>query len=699
MNRCPPERSHTEGSLAPDAAAAAEPLTEPEPGVLAAYRAGVAFGQANALRAIGETEARHRATETALRESEERYEFAMRGANDGIWDWNLLTDEVVFSSRWKSMLGYLDTELANDVTTWLSLLHPDDVLRAQERVRQYLAREIDKYEIEFRMAHKEGGYRNILARGHLVTDEEQRPVRLVGTHVDITDRIQAEVALRQSEELLRRTQAIAHVVGWSFAIAEGKFTMSPDGARMMGWQTDNGGLLDFAKSIHEDDLPRVRTAWEAACAGGRFETEYRLLIDGEVTWVYSRATTDLDRDGKPVTIIGATQDITARRKLEEQFQHVQKMEAIGQLAGGVAHDFNNLLSVINSSAELLLEEVPAGTLRDAAADIRAAGDRAAALTYQLLAFSRKQILQACALDLNAKLAELERMLARLIGEDIAVSTILAPHLFAIRADPGQIEQVILNLVVNARDAMPTGGRLIIETKNVLIGRGAPGGAAGLSPGNYVELSVADNGVGVADDIKERIFEPFFTTKGTGKGTGLGLATVYGIVKQSGGHITVTDRAGGGAKFTLLLPSMAATVAPADSPLGVASMLRGTETILLVEDEDAVRRIARTALERKGYQVLEANVGSVAVELARRHLGRIHLLVTDVVMPGMSGRLVADVLCKEVVGLRVLFMSGYTDDAIVRNGVLEAKDHFLAKPFTPASLIRKVRAVLDSQPET
>jgi two-component system cell cycle sensor histidine kinase/response regulator CckA len=675
------------------------PAADPpsEAAVDAAYRAGVAVGHANAMLAIAESEARYKATETALRESDERYQFALRGANDGIWDWNLITNDVVFSSRWKSMLGYLDAELADNVGTWARLLHPEDAPRAQEAVRQYLANEIDKYEIEFRMAHKEGGHRNILARAHLVVDAQQRPMRLVGTHVDITDRIQAEAALRQSEEMLRRTQAIAHVVGWTFDIAESKFTMSRDAMRQMGWETASGELCDFNSVMHPEDLPRVRTAWLAACAGAPYEMEYRLVIDREIVWVYSHGTTDLDRDGKPVTIIGVTQDVTARRKLEEQFQQAQKMDAIGQLAGGIAHDFNNLMTVVNGSAELLLDELPAGPMREVMTDIRSAGERAAALTHQLLAFSRKQILQACNLDLNATVSQLDRMLARLIGEDIAVVTLLDPNLSRIKVDPGQIEQVILNLVVNARDAMPTGGRLTIETKNILVAPGMLAVTEGLSPGYYVELSVADNGVGVPHALKEKIFEPFFTTKDVGKGTGLGLATVYGIVKQSGGHISFASSVGVGTTFTVLLPSASDRVVTTTSTLRAAPTFRGTETILLVEDEHAVRRVVRATLERSGYRVLEANAGSVAVDLARRHAGEIDMLLVDVVMPGMSGRQVADMICEGAPGLPVLFMSGYTDDAIVRNGVLEAKDHFLAKPFAPTSLIKKVRGVLDSQP--
>jgi signal transduction histidine kinase/ActR/RegA family two-component response regulator len=505
-----------------------------------------------------------------------------------------------------------------------------------------------------------------------------------------------EAALRKSEEMLRRTQAIAHVAGWSYDIAEGKFTFTDNALRVMRWQTRSGDLLDFGKAIHPDDLPRVTECWLAACRGAPCEMEYRMVVDGEVSWVYTCATADLDTDGKPVTLIGVTQDITARRKLEEQFQQAQKMDAIGQLAGGVAHDFNNLMTVINGSAEFLLREIPAGPPRDVAKDILAAGERAAALTHQLLAFSRKQILRARDLDLNLTIAHLERILARLIGEDISVETLLDPCLSTITADPGQIEQVILNLVVNARDAMPTGGLLTIETKNVLVAPSAAPGTGGLAPGHYVELSVTDNGIGIAHELQEKIFEPFFTTKGVGKGTGLGLATVYGIVKQSGGHISVTSSLGAGAKFTLLLPAAPATRAGAAYELGAAAAtLRGTETILLVEDEDAVRRITRATLERNGYRVLEAKLGSVAAELAHRHASEIRLLLTDVVMPGMSGRQVADLVSAATPGLPVLFMSGYTDDAIVRNGVLEAKDHFLAKPFSLTALLEKVRGVLDS----
>ncbi|MFO0877755.1 MAG: PAS domain S-box protein [Gemmataceae bacterium] len=392
---------------------------------------------------------------------------------------------------------------------------------------------------------------------------------------------------------------------------------------------------------------------------------------------------------------GVIRDISARRRLEEQYRQAQKMEAIGQLAGGVAHDFNNLLTVINGYSELLLAATPGDDLqRGPIAAILDAGERASSLTAQLLAFSRKTIIEPRILDLNEVIEHLGKMLRRLIGEDIQLVTVLDPALGKVRVDPGQFEQVLLNLAVNARDAMPRGGRFTIQTRAVELAHDGALPAPDLVPGRYAQIEVSDTGEGIAPDVLGKIFEPFFTTKGVGKGTGLGLATVYGILKQANGHIAVESEVGQGTTFILHLPCT-----PEDEK--VPALLgsdriapRGTETLLVVEDEDVVLRLVAATLTGQGYQVLTATRGSEALEVAQTHPGPIALVLTDVVMPDLGGRDLAEALRQQRPNLRVLYMSGYTDDAVVRHGLEAASVAFLQKPFTPLALARKVRAVLD-----
>jgi PAS domain S-box-containing protein len=397
-------------------------------------------------------------------------------------------------------------------------------------------------------------------------------------------------------------------------------------------------------------------------------------------------------------LIGASiiaQDITGTKRLEEQFRQAQKMEAVGQLAGGVAHDFNNLLTVISGYSEVLLSRLPAtdpasGLLQE----IHKAGERAAGLTRQLLAFSRKQIIQPKVLDLNALASDVGKMLRRMIGEDVSLVTVLAPRLGRVKADPGQIEQVLMNLAVNSRDAMPEGGKLTIETANVELERSYTQGRPEVQPGSYVLLAVSDTGCGMTEEVKAHIFEPFFTTKEPGKGTGLGLATAYGIVKQSGGYVYVYSEPGHGTTFKIYLPLVEDGIPSGKSYPDPKPMPHGSETILLVEDEDAVRSLTRYILQMQGYAVLEAKDGEEALRVAEQHRGGFHLLMTDVVMPRMGGRRLAERLAQTQPGVKVLFLSGYTDDAVVRHGVLEAEVAFLQKPFTPSALTQKVRDVLD-----
>jgi PAS domain S-box-containing protein len=377
--------------------------------------------------------------------------------------------------------------------------------------------------------------------------------------------------------------------------------------------------------------------------------------------------------------LALVRDTTARRELEDQLRHAQKMEAVGRLAGGVAHDFNNLLTVINGYTDVLLDQVGDDSRERADLSmIRDAGDRAAALTAQLLAFSRRTIIAPRALNLNALVERLVQMCQRIIGEDILLTTHLDRDLDPVMADAGQIEQVVMNLVVNARDAMPRGGRLAISTSNYRA-----------LTGSYVRLSVSDTGEGMTDEVRARVFEPFFTTKPQGQGSGLGLATAYGIVEQANGQIRVESTPGKGSSFSVMLPVVeapesASQVVPRDRP-------RGTETVLLAEDEDAVRRLVQRALELHGYSVLPARSGEEAELIERSHLGPIHLLITDVVMPGMGGRELADTIKSRRPQLKILYMSGYTNDEVVRHGVTLQRDAFLQKPFTPSGLVAMVRA--------
>jgi two-component system, cell cycle sensor histidine kinase and response regulator CckA len=397
----------------------------------------------------------------------------------------------------------------------------------------------------------------------------------------------------------------------------------------------------------------------------------------------------------PDLVIVHTEDVTERRSLEQQLRQAQKMEAVGRLAGGVAHDFNNLLSVILGYVDLSLDNLREGDpLRSDLEEIRTAGTRATALTRQLLAFSRQQVLLPRVIDLNEIALGMEAMLGRLLGEDIELTLVTQPGLGLVLADPGQIEQVVMNLAVNARDAMPDGGRLTLETANVELDGPYVATHVGVAAGRHVTLSLTDSGSGMTAATRARIFEPFFTTKPVGKGTGLGLATVFGIVQQSGGHLDVRSEPGQGSTFTVFLPR---TDRAAECPLSFAPSvsLDGTETILLVEDEDQVRVVARTILRRHGYNVLEASNGGEAYLISKEFPSSIHLLLTDVVMPRMSGRKLADVLAEQRPEMKVLFVSGYTDDAVVQHGVIHAIVSLLQKPFTSEALLRKVREVIDA----
>ncbi len=518
--------------------------------------------------------------------------------------------------------------------------------------------------------------------------------RVVGTRGvvrDITERLRAQEALQLSDSILQCIGDLVIVAGPDggvrYASPSVKHVLGYEPAEVLGegwWQ------LTFADPAErEQERTRVAKAarGEVASHGGFLERPVRAR-DGKMRWMLWH-----DSKGPGDLLIGVGVDVTERRALEEQFRQAQKMEAVGRLAGGIAHDFNNLLTVVTGYTDLLLAEAPANDPRRAdLREIRQAADRAAALTRQLLAYSRQQVLAPRTIELNQVIGPMRDMLQRLIGEDIRLSTRLEAT-GRVRADPHQLEQVLLNLAVNARDAMPDGGSLTIATRDIEVDEG-DGRAKGLAPGRYVELAVSDTGIGMSEEVLAHVFEPFFTTKPVGQGTGLGLATVYGIVKQSGGHIWASSWPGQGATFTICLPRVRDSAAGEDVGPEPPPPGRGRgETVLLVEDDAGVRRLARESLVRHGYQVLEAASPAAALALGPEQIAELDLLVTDVVLPGMPGRELHRRLLAIEPGLPVLYTSGYAGDAEGRERGLAPGAPFLPKPFSPSSLVQKVSEVL------
>ena len=636
----------------------------------------------------------HHLAVEALRTSEAELRQLAEAMPQIVWITQPDGNNIYCNQQWTDYTGLaLEQSLG---TGWIRPFHPDDRELASQAWQHALAT-AGTYVVECRLRRADGVYRWWLIRGAPVHDESGNILKWFGTCTDIDDLKRAQARAVEKETLLRVTGHAARLGGWTIELPGRRVAWSDEVCAIL--EVPAGTVPSLAAAIELYPLEfreTIRTKIEdCARDGTSFDLELQIITArGRRIWVRAIGNAQRDASGSITSLSGAFQDIDERRKLQDQLRQTQKMEAVGRLAGGVAHDFNNLLTVIVSYADLSLENLkPGDPLREDLIGIREAGHRATELTRQLLAFSRQQVLQPRVVDLNDIISGMQAMLPRLLGEDIELTSVAAPALGSVLADPGQIEQVVMNLAVNARDAMPDGGKLTIGTSNVLLDDTHLGGHSGRATGSFVLLTMTDTGNGMSAETRARMFEPFFTTKEVGKGTGLGLATVFGIVEQSGGHVDVYSEVDQGTTFKIYFPRTD-KVDNSSRPLRAPQLLRGSETILLVEDDDQVRAVACTILRRNGYIILEAANGGEAFLISKDFAATIDLLLTDVVMPRMNGRRLAEQITLERPMIKVLFASGYTDDAIVHHGVLNAGVAFLQKPFTPDLLLRRVREVLD-----
>ena len=620
----------------------------------------------------------------------------------GLRDWSL----TFIGAEVKRITGYAPADLLAGRVRWVELIHPDDLPSVRKSFKDAVAAGKTVLRVEYRIRHQGGGLRWLADRRQLIYGDDGLLAYVDGLLLDITDAKRSEEALLEREH---HFHAIVDTATDAIVTIDplGKVLLfNPGAERMFGYRADEilGRGIELViparfRSAHAGGLARIASTGEQRIIGKTIELQ-ALRKDGSEFPVELSLAVWTGREGARFT--GIIRDISARKRAEEslrsseeQLRQAQKMEAVGRLAGGVAHDFNNLLTAIRGYSDLLLMRIgEQSPLREDLEEIRKAGDRAASLTQQLLAFSRRQVLQPKVVDLNAVVANLDRMLRRLIGEDVDLIVVLRPGLWPVTVDPGQIEQVIMNLVVNARDAMPRGGKIVVETSNVELDAAYMARRPVAAPGSYAVISVSDTGCGMDEETKSRLFEPFFTTKGKGKGTGLGLSTVYGIVKQSGGYVWVYSEVGRGASFKVYLPRHGEETREPESRDASEVPPKGKETILLVEDEEIVRSLAAEVLARNGYKVLCASDGSEALEIARNGGETVDLMITDVVMPKMGGRDLVETLTASRPDLKVLYMSAYADEAIVHHGVLDQGTPFLSKPFTLEALLRKTRELLD-----
>lgn len=629
--------------------------------------------------------------EKAQRLAENRYRLLFERSLAGVYRATLDGRIVDLNESCARMFGYSKPGEARGHILQETFLAPGDFERLLRLVREH--KSIGNLELELQ---RQDGQRLCVLLGASLLENGSEPV-IEGTLIDITERKQAEDALRRSEErfrtLVEKSSDAISLVDGSGKVLYSSHAISP----IFGYSLEERMGKSVFEFIHPEESAQVLHTFKKLLAqpygSASIELRYRHK-DGSWRWIEALGTNLLEDPSVQAVAINY-RDITERRQLMEQLFLAQKMEAVGRLAGGVAHDFNNLLTAILGYSDMVLEKLPRGSvLSRYTSEIKRAGERAASLTRQLLAFSRLQVMSPRVLDLNVVIEEMSRMLRRVIGEDVTLTTSPGAGLERVKVDPSQVEQVILNLAVNARDAMPEGGELRIRTSNARFAEDFIAEGVRVQAGSYVALEVTDTGCGMDSETSARVFEPFFTTKEKGKGTGLGLSTVYGIVKQSGGYIWVSSEPQKGTTFKIYLPGLEEAAAPAKAADAPVQIDRGSETILLVEDETNVRELLCGMLRSKGYEVLEAARGEEALALGKNHSQPIHLIVTDMVMPQMNGRELARRLCALHPESNVLYMTGYAGNKIGAIDVLENDVAFIHKPFSAEALSQKVRSILD-----
>lgn len=633
--------------------------------------------------------------EELLRETKEHLELALQGAALGTWYWDIEAQKVIRSPRYAEMLGYLPDELETDPGFWVNNLHPEDRKRVLKSVREHLAGKTHLYEEEYRMRHKSGTWIWILDKGKVISrDETGKPLRMAGVDMDITRRKRMETTLRLLNLAIEQNPASIMITNPEGTIEY----VNPKFCKLTGYESEeiigrNPRILKSGKTTQDT----YKELWDTITSGSQWHGVLcNKKKNGDFYWEDTIICPIFDESGKISHFLALKEDITERKLLEKQLVQAQRLESIGRLAGGIAHDFNNVLSVIIGNAQLILSDhLDKDLIHESCRDILNAGIRSKNLVNQLLAFARKQTIKPEVLNLNEVINESKTILQRLVGEDVEVQFVEGKDLWNVKIDPSQIHQILTNLAINSRDAIPNVGKITIETRNFVPDESFCRQFSYFKQGEYVMLTFRDTGSGMDKETLEHIFEPFFTTKEPGKGTGLGLATVYGIVKQNGGFINVYSELGRGTTFNIWLPRYIGDKGK-NEEFCQEKAREGNETILVIDDEETILRVCERVLKKLGYRVISSRSPSEAIRLCKEEKGYIHLMLTDVVMPSMNGKELREQIEKIKPGIKTLFMSGYASEIISKKGILVEGINYIEKPFSHEELAEKVRTILDKQ---